>query len=138
MYELKYSVLLIDFRNYNSAEELQNFFTNVGLDMIGSSWYEAYLGNWIEGVKVNRVWVDAVTRCLIAYETDEQQMIYTGFAEYLNSLQPIDKTFEYGKIDFFHRKDVTIDSILDKILEKGANSLTKFEKSFLENNSQNE
>ena len=42
-------------------------------------------------------------------------MIYTGFAEYLNSLQPIDKTFEYGKIDFFHRKDVTIDSILDKI-----------------------
>ncbi len=135
MIELKYSVICIDFRDFKSGQELNDLFKQVGLDMDGPSWYNAHLGKWIQDVIVNRVWIDAITLSLVAYETDKQQMIYPSFAQYLNDSKGIDKTFEYGKFKSQPRKDITIDTILDKILESGQDSLTDFERNFLKNNS---
>jgi hypothetical protein len=135
MDNFKYSVFCLDFRNFKSAKELDSFFKEVGLDMIGSSWYDAHLGNWIKGVVVNKVWIDSVTLSLVAYETDKEQMIYPSFAQFLNNSKGIDKTFQYGSLKFNSRKDLTLDDILDKILVSGTSSLTDFEKSFLEQQS---
>jgi len=131
MDDFKYSIFCIDLRNYSSGEELEEFFKEVGLDMIGSSWYDAHIGNWIKGAFVNRVWIDAITLSLVAYETSDQQMIYPAFAQFLNESKGIDKTFQYANLKFSHRKDLTIDDILDKILVSGPESLTDFEKNFL-------
>jgi hypothetical protein len=133
--DLKYSVFCVDFRKFSSGDELDSFFKEVGLDMIGTSWYDAYLGKWINGTIVNRVWIDSITLSLVAYETDKEQMIYPSFAKFLNETKPIDKTFQYGKVELNPRKDLTIDDILDKILESGPDSLTNFEKNFLKQQS---
>ncbi len=135
MNELNYSVFCLDLRNFSSGQDLENFFKEVGLDMIGSSWYDAYLGKWIEGERVNRVWIDSVTLSLVAYETDQQQMIYPSFAQFLTNSKGIDKSFKYGEYKLNVRKDITIDSILDKNLESGTDSLTDFEKNFLDQQS---
>lgn len=135
MHQFNYSVICLDLRNFKSGQELDNFFKEVGLDLNGPSWYDAHIGNWIRGTIVNKVWLDVVTLCLVAYETSDQQMIYPQFAQYLNELKGIDKTFKYGEVKFNTRKDLTLDDILDKILVSGTNSLTDFEKSFLEQQS---
>ena len=65
----------------------------------------------------------------------KEQMIYPSFAQFLNNSKGIDKTFQYGSLKFNSRKDLTLDDILDKILVSGTSSLTDFEKSFLEQQS---
>jgi hypothetical protein len=134
--ELKYSVFCVDFRDFKSAKELDNFFKQVGLDMNGDTWYELYLGNWIKGVRINKVWFDLVTSNLIAYETCQEQMMYPSFADYLTNLKPIDLTFKYGKIEF-PEGELTIDGILDKILRSGPESISQRERDFLNKNSEN-
>lgn len=137
MNNLNYSVFCIDLRNFSSVEELEDLFKEVGLHMSASSWYDAHLGKWIIGQCVNRVWIDQITLSLVAYETDEQQMIYPSFAKFLNESKGIDKTFQYGDLEFNHRKDITVDDVLDKILKSGTASLTLFERNFLNQQSQN-
>jgi hypothetical protein len=132
--KLNYSVICIDFRKFSSVEELDSFFKQVGLDMSPQSWYDAYLGNWIKGKKVNRIWLDSITLSLIAYETDDDQQLYPGFANFLQDSIGIDSTFRYGDIKLNHRKDITVDSILEKVLKSGTESLTEFEKNFLDKN----
>jgi hypothetical protein len=135
--KLKYSVFCVDFRNFSSAEEMESFFQKVGLDLVGKSWYDAHIGKWIKGKKVNRVWIDSITLSLVAYETDDDQMLYPGFAQFLQDSPCIDTNFKYGEVKFNHRKDITIDSILEKILKSGTESLTDFERNFLDKNSEN-
>ena len=136
MNELTYSVFCIDLRNFNSAQDFDLFLKQVGLPINAKNWYEVYLGNWIKGVRVNRIWFDKVTLSLVAYETDSEQMIYPSFADYLNKLQPIDTSFKFGKVEFATGENgITIDSVLQKILESGMNSLTIEELEFLEKNS---
>jgi hypothetical protein len=135
MDDFKYSIFCLDLRDFKSGDDLDSFFKEVGLDLNGPSWYDAHLGSWIKGTIVNKVWIDIVTLCLVAYETSDQQMIYPQFAQFLNQLKGIDKTFQYGKVKFNTRKDLNLDDILDKILVSGTSSLTDFEKSFLEQQS---
>jgi hypothetical protein len=73
---------------------------------------------------------------LIAYETDQDQMMYPSFADYLTNLKPIDLTFKYGKIEF-PEGELTIDGILDKILRSGPESISQRERDFLNKNSEN-
>jgi hypothetical protein len=136
MQQFNYSVICIDFRNYKSTYDFSNFLKDVGLDLNAESWYGTHLGITIPGVYVNRVWIDSVTLNLIAYETDTKQEFFDGFASFLHKSKPIDHTFEYGKMKLQQRQDVTVDSILDKILEKGRDSLTNFELEFLKNSYQ--
>lgn len=135
MNNLPYSVILIDLRAYNSAFDFDNFVKRIGLPINAYNWYECYLGNWIKGVRVNKIWLDKVTLSLVAYETDTEQMIYPGFADQLNKLQPIDESFKFGKVKFATLDDgITIDSVMKKILSSGMDSLTVEELEFLENN----
>lgn len=136
MNNFEYSVICIDFRDFSSAEELNNFFEDTGLDLNGSDWYSAHLGKWINGVVVNKVWLDVNTLNLIAYETENQQMIYPQFAQYLSQIKPIDRSFKYDDVEFDEPKDLSLDNILDKILEHGSESLTDFERNFLNEQSE--
>ena len=138
MNEMNYSVFCIDFRNFKTEVELDELFKEVGLDMKGQEWFKMHKGQWIPNVIVNRIWIDSVTLSLVAYETNTQQMIYPSFAEFLNNSKGIDKTFRYASLKFTHRTDLTLDSILDKILEQGSDSLTDFEKNFLKQQSEAE
>jgi len=136
MNELSYSVFCIDFRNFNSVQDFDMFVNRIGLPINAKNWYEVYLGNWIKGVRVNRIWFDKVTLSLVAYETDNDQMIYQSFADYLNKVQPIDSNFKFGQVEFAKEEvGITIDSVLQKILSSGMDSLTIEELEFLENNS---
>jgi hypothetical protein len=136
MNNFEYSVICIDFRDFSSSEELDNFFEDTGLDLNGSDWYSAHTGKWINGVVVNKVWLDVNTLNLIAYETQNQQMIYPQFAQYLSELKPIDRSFRYENVEFDEPKDLSLDDILDKILEHGSESLTDFERNFLNEQSE--
>jgi hypothetical protein len=136
MNNFEYSVICIDFRDFSSAEELNNFFEDTGLDLNGSDWYSAHLGKWINGVVVNKVWLDVNTLNLIAYETENQQMIYPQFAQYLSQIKPIDRSFKYDDVEFDEPKNLSLDDILDKILEHGSESLTDFERNFLNEQSE--
>jgi hypothetical protein len=135
MNNFEYSVICIDFRDFSSAEELDNFFEDTGLDMNGSSWFDLHLGKWIVGTIINKIWVDLMTLKLVAYETETQQMIYPAFAQHLNEMKPIDRSFKYDAVVFEDPEDISLDDILDKILVSGTASLTEFEKSFLEQQS---
>lgn len=137
MHKHTYTVFCLDYREFKSANDLDIFFKQANLDMVGSEWYELYLGNWIKGVVVNKVWVDSVTLCIVAYETNQEQMIYPNFAEYLSTMKPIDTSFKYGKIHFPHLTPLSLDTILEKIFQFGPDSLTQEEKDFL-NKSSNE
>jgi len=132
MSDFNYSVFCLDFRNFDSGETLDAFFKEVGLDLNGKSWYLAHLGQWIQGSVINKVWIDSITLSLVAYETDQKQMIYPSFAEFLSNSPSIDRNFRYGNFKLTHRKDLNVDSILDKILVSGTESLTFFEKNFLD------
>jgi hypothetical protein len=128
-----YSIFCIDFRNYSSFEEFEQFVKEVGLDIDAASWFNAYIER-----KIFKVWADAITLNLIAYQsTIHRREMFDSFNHTIRSSKPIDSNFKFGKHDFRVREDITIDSILDKILEKGIDSLTSFEKDFLDKNSKN-
>lgn len=133
-----YSVICIDFREFDSQKDFTKFVNQTGLDIDPQSWYQAYLGTKIPGVNIFKVWIDAITLDLIKYQSDPKWIHpHEDFDLFMKKLKPIDSNFKFGNFNFRQRDDLTIDSILDKIIESGISSLTPFEKDFLDKNSKN-
>ena len=136
MNKFEYSVICIDFRDFSSGEELDNFFDDCNISLDGHEWYGFYLGEWIQGFCVTKVWLDKNTLSLISYEIDGQQIMYPLFGQYLNVIEPINRNFQ--KVESTTNQtiqDLTVDGILDKILKFGKNSLSPTEKKFLDSQS---
>lgn len=136
----QYSIICIDFRKFHSLNDFANFCLSANLDLNAEQWYDLYLGKWLPGKVINKVWIDTKTLGIVAYETTTHQMIHDVFANFLNEMTPVDRNYQHQVISPTFSESVTpltLDSILDKISSKGMKSLTELEIKFLDSQSKN-
>jgi len=126
-----YSNFCIDFTNYSSIQEFNEFVNYANLDLDSKSWFKAFTQKGIE-----KVWVDSITLSLVEYELNGRRIIFDDYTKFMQKSKPIDSNFKYGNFKFRTSQNLSIDAILDKILEKGIKSLTPYEKDFLQKQSQ--
>lgn len=137
-YKPNYSVICIDFRKFNSVSDFANFCLSSGIDLNAQEWYDLHLGKWLPNEIINKVWIDINTLAIIAYETRTHQMIHDVFANFLNTMPPVDKTYKHHQVSPTVSKSITpltLDTILEKISSSGMKSLTELELKFLDSQS---
>jgi hypothetical protein len=136
-----YSKFCIDFTEFSSFKDFDKFVEKANLDLDSKSWWGSYVGTTIPGYNIKKVWIDAITLSLIDFElvNNTRRIIHEDFKKFMFKIKPIDLSFKYGNHIFRTREDsnLDLDTILDKILLKGIDSLTPFEKDFLNKQSQN-
>jgi hypothetical protein len=121
------NVISIHLRRFKSVEDFEKLLSDNELDNIDP---EACFNLMMEGY--TKIFIDKNTFKIVGYchGLDKKLIqISEDFVLHLKNMNSI--SFKKSTQHF------TIDSILDKINEKGIDSLTKLEKEFLNNNSSN-
>jgi hypothetical protein len=122
MDNIKFEVVVFDLRKYNTVEDIQKIAkeNNISIDAKKVSDLS---------VKYTKVFIDKVSNELFA-------VVYKGSSEITMSKSCEDLLFNVSSLSPSKEKaKLSIDDLLDKINEKGFNSLTAHEKFFLKKNS---
>lgn len=123
--EKNWSVILIDLTNITDVKDLELLIEDNGFDNIDAI---KLMDHKKKGYR--KLFFDKQTQATLAYthiNSSDKIIIQDNFQDFLKKLKPIDFTKDV--------KDISIDSILDKINESGIQSLSKREKQFLDENS---
>jgi hypothetical protein len=119
------NIISLHLTKFNSVSDLEkvlldNNITNFCAQKIFEHKEKGYL----------KVFFDKTTQSIIAYthkDNKKKIQLQDEFTDFLKNLKSIEYNREVGEL--------SIDIILDKISSKGLNSLNRYEKAFLENNS---
>ena len=131
-----FNCFCIDLSVFDTQEEILDFLKSNKIDknLDAQNLYEAKLGVFTHGDKINMVWVDSVTFCVTAYRTDGESKFTVQYVDYMNALEPLSYgegvkqlTSPSNNVGEF----TTIDEILDKINNFGMQSLTENELNIL-------
>jgi hypothetical protein len=120
------NIICIHLRRFKSVEEFQTLLDDNNLDQIDP---ESLFNLMLDGY--TKLFLDVNTFKIVGLTHQENKrliQISEDFILFMKNMNSI--TIKSSKI-------LTIDAILDKITSKGIESLTKREKEFLNNNSQN-
>jgi hypothetical protein len=120
------NVISIHLRRFKSVEDYQKLLDDNEMDNIDA---EACYNLMMEGY--TKIFIDKNTYKIIGYCHGFDKKLIQISEDFIVHLKNM------NSIGFKKNHNLTIDSILDKINEKGIDSLTKTEKEFLNNNSSN-
>lgn len=122
MNKINFEIIILDLRRYSTVDELKTIIeeNNLKIDPEKISQISS---------KYSKVFIDKISNELFA-------VIYKGTNEVIISKQCEDSLLKLESLKLPEmKKNLTLDSILDKISEKGFKSLTAHEKLFLKKNS---
>lgn len=120
------NVISIHLRRFKSVEDYQKLLDDNEMDNIDA---EACYNLMMEGY--TKIFIDKNTYKIIGYCHGFDKKLIQISEDFIVHLKNM------NSIGFKRNQNLTIDSILDKINEKGIDSLTNKEKEFLNNNSSN-
>ncbi len=122
MEKLKFEVIVFDLRKYNTVEDIENIAVNNGLTIDCKKLSDL-------SVKYSKVFVDKLENEIFA-------VIHKGSTEVTMSKDCEERLLKIKSMSpVAETQELNIDTILDKINEKGVNSLSAREKYFLKKNS---
>jgi hypothetical protein len=122
MENLKFDIIVFDLRKYNTIEDIENIASNNGLQIDCKKLSDL-------SVKYSKVFIDKMSNELFA-------VIYKGSNEVTMSKDCENRLLKIkSKSPIKESKELSIDTILDKINETGYDSLSAIEKYFLKKNS---
>lgn len=114
------NIVKVDLRKFNQAK-LKEVCDKYSLD------YNSLVNNKKNGFAI--LWIDIDTQIIIAYTMKKNDKIfYTNLMDdFLSSMKEVEIVKQ--------PKELTVDSVLEKISKYGIDSLTDYEKDFLDNSS---
>lgn len=122
MDNLKFDIVVFDLRKYNAVEDIQNIIDLNDLNIDAKKLSDL-------SVKWNKVFIDKLSNKVFAY-------VIKGSAEITLSKESDDSLLKVKSLSpVVVKENLSLDGILDKITEKGIDSLTAYEKFFLKKNS---
>jgi hypothetical protein len=122
MESLKFEVIVFDLRKYNTVEDIENIAVNNGLTIDCKKLSDL-------SSKYSKVFIDKIENEIFA-------VIYKGSTEVTMSKDCENRLLKIkSKSPVSESQEFSVDNILDKINEKGVNSLSAREKYFLKKNS---
>jgi hypothetical protein len=122
MENLKFDIVVFDLRKYNTVEDIQNIIDINDLNIDAKKLSDL-------SVKWGKVFIDKISSTVFAY-------IIKGSSEVTLSKESDDFLLQLKALSTVVKKEnLSLDGILDKITEKGIESLTAYEKYFLKKNS---
>lgn len=122
MDNLKFDIVVFDLRKYNTVEDIQNIIDLNDLNIDAKKLSDL-------SVKWNKVFIDKLSNKVFAY-------VIKGSAEITLSKESDDSLLKVKSLSpVVVKENLSLDGILDKITEKGIDSLTAYEKFFLKKNS---
>lgn len=141
-----FNIIMLDLTIFNNANEIKDFLISCNLfDKIDyENMWQCRKGEFTSGRSICKIWFDAKTFGVIAYSVYDSQDFTTEFVDYLQNLKPLEygkkietytETEDENESNEIEDKELSVDSILDKIRIKGINSLTQEEKNFLDTQS---
>jgi hypothetical protein len=120
--DLKFDIVVLDLRKYNTVEDIQNIIDINDLNIDAKKLSDL-------SVKWNKVFIDKISSTVFAY-------IIKGSSEVTLSKESDDSLLQLKALSpVLKKENLSLDGILDKITEKGIESLTAYEKYFLKKNS---
>ena len=139
-----YSCYLLDLTLINSIEDVEKLIKQLNSPVPKEIFFERVVsfrnGNrFTKNIPAKKLWADAITHKVFAYETSKDRFFFPGFLSYLNEMTP---TIPGDTIHIIEGPNLQttnpqivldLDSILDKISKWGMGSLNNQEKDFLKN-----